>query len=639
MKRSSVVLMLLVAVALLASACQPVVQTVEVEKEVVRTEVVEKIVEVEKEGEVQASFTTPHPILSDLRVRQAMAYCTNKDEIIQAIYPFLEADQRAELVMDTFIPKNHWAYAGDENVTIYPFDPDQGMALLDEAGWTDEDGDFLRLNADGDPLMLELVLTEAPHRKILAPVWQQQMKACGIRVAISHVPSTWLYGDTTGLARREFEISDFAWVGQSDPQGRTLYACEQIPTVENNWEGQNAMGWCNPVASQAIVKATNTINQEDRKEPYKIVQQEFTKDMISLPFYNHLEIFASSPNMQGFEPQPGEEYYAYNVAEWEIPGKDTIVIGFTQEPASMFGLVESGISATIAETLVYGQAFSTINYDFQGITQVEPASLDSGLAQNVDVEVNEGDMVYDVDGNPVELKAGVEVYNAAGEIVAFDGSPITMKQITAEYKFRDDMVWSDGTPVSKADFELRLKIDCDPTSGATSYATCNSMQSYEANDSGYTVTYLPGVQDPMYFRATMDPRLSNVYPAHLVLSDGRKLADVPAEEWATLPEIAEYPIGVGPYVLKEWVKGEKMVFEANPYFYGGTPKTQYIVISIITTDNAEAQLLGGQVDILDSTTLNTISDAMRRADAEGTIKLYTLPGGTWEHVDMNLYLP
>jgi len=639
MKRLFVVVLLLVAVSVIASACQPVVQTVEVEKEVVKTEVVERIVEVEKEGQAQASFTTPHPILSDLRVRQAMAYCTNKDEIIRAIYPFLDEDERAELVMDTFIPKNHWAYAGDENVTIYPFDPEKGMALLDEAGWTDEDGDSVRLNANGEALMLELLLTEAPHRKILAPVWQQQMKACGIRIAISHVPSTWLYGDTTGLARREFELSDFAWVGQSDPQGRTLYACDQIPTVENNWVGQNSMGWCNPVASQAIVKATNTINQEDRIEPYKIVQQEFTKDMVSLPLFNHLEIFASSPNLQGFNPQPGEEYYTYNVAEWEIPGKDTIVIGFTQEPASMFGLVESGASAVIASTLVHGLAFSTIDYDFQGIAQVEPASLDSGLAQNLDVQVQAGDMVYDIDGNPVELAAGVKVYNAEGEVVTFDGSPITMKQITAEYKFRSDMVWSDGVPVSKADFELRFKIDCDPTSGATSYNTCNSVQTFEANDSGYTVTYLPGVQDPLYFRALMDPRLSNVYPAHRVLSDGRVLADVPAEEWATLPEIAEYPLGVGPYVLKEWVKGEKMVFEANPYYYGGQPKTRTIVIAIITPDNAEAQLLGGQVDVLDSTTLNTISDAMRKAADEGRINLYTLPGGTWEHVDMNLYLP
>ncbi len=639
MKRSFAVLMLLVALTMIISACQPVVQTVEVEKKVVETQVVEKIVEVEKEAEVAGSFTTPHPILSDLRVRQAMAYCTNKEEIIQAVYPFLAEEDRSKLVMNTMMPRDHWAYAGDENITIYPFDPEKGMALLEEAGWTDPEGTGMRTNADGEMLSMELVMTEAAHRKIWGPVWQQQMAACGFRIALNHVPSAWLYGDTTGLNHREYELAGYAWVGQADPSGRTLYDCNQIPFPENGWEGQNTMGWCNETASQAVVKATNTLNQADRVEPYTILQQEFTKDMVSLPIYNHLEIFAANPNLQGFNPLVGDEYMTYNIAEWEIPGKDTIVLGFTQEPASMWNLVESGHSAVIADTLVHGMAFSTGSYDFQPIAQVEPSTLDSGLATNTEIEVKEGDMVYDINGSPVALAAGVEVYNSAGEKVAFDGTPIKMMQLKVRYNFRDDMVWSDGTPVTAADFELRFKVDCDPTSGATSYATCQSVQEFKADDAGYNVTYLPGVQDPLYFRALQDPRLSNVYPAHRVLSDGRKLADVPPAEWATLPEIAQYPIGVGPYVLKEWVKGEKMVFEANPYYYGGEPKTKYIVISIVSPENAEAQLLAGQIDVLDSTTMNTISDIMQQGEKDGKVKIYTLPGGTWEHIDTNLFLP
>ncbi len=62
--------------------------------EVVTTEevtVIEtQIVEVEK-----GAFTTPHPILSDLKVRQAMAYCTNKLELIQSVYPLITPEQQA----------------------------------------------------------------------------------------------------------------------------------------------------------------------------------------------------------------------------------------------------------------------------------------------------------------------------------------------------------------------------------------------------------------------------------------------------------------------------------------------------------------------------------------------------------------
>ena len=63
-----------------------------------------------------------------------------------------------------------------------------------------------------------------------------------------------------------------------------------------------------------------------------------------------------------------------------------------------------------------------------------------------------------------------------------------------------------------------------------------NLPSFAGNE--YTVTWLPGVQSSEYFLAPF-----GFYPAHRVLSGGRRLADVPAGEWATLQEIKEKPIG------------------------------------------------------------------------------------------------
>ena len=68
-------------------------------------------VEVVKEVAAE-DFTTPHPILSDIKVRQAIAHCINRDELIASVYPFLTDEQKAELRMDTNLPKTHWAYKG-----------------------------------------------------------------------------------------------------------------------------------------------------------------------------------------------------------------------------------------------------------------------------------------------------------------------------------------------------------------------------------------------------------------------------------------------------------------------------------------------------------------------------------------------
>jgi len=628
-------------------ACQPqtIIQTVEVpqtvEVQVVNTQVVPETQVVEVPA---GAFTKPHPTLSDIRIRQALAYCTNKPELIASVYPLLSPEEQAQLVMDSPIPKSHWAYAGDSNLTIYPFDPEKGKQLLDEAGWTLGEGADFRTNAAGDILAFKLTTTDAAFRQTWAAVWEQQMAACGIQIARFHAPAAWFFGDTSGVNRRDFELAAYAWVGQADPGGQSIYACDQIPLPENNWVGQNRNGWCNPTASDAVKAANNTLIKDERIKQYGILQQEFAKDMVSIPLFNRTNTYAISAGLTGFAPAPGQPFATYNAADWEIPGKDTIVYGFTQEPASLFTLVESAQVAVLANSLIQGFGYTSLNYDFQPVTQNPLSTLENKLATNDTVDVKAGDMVWDVSGNPVPLADGVKVKDADGNLVEYKGDPLQMKQLTVNVQFRDDLKWSDGVPVTQADYELKFKIDCDRDSGATSFITCDQIASKEFKPNGYTLKLVPGVQAPLYFLDFDGSTLPDIYPAHRVIESdgpykGKTLADVPAKDWATLPEIAENPIGIGPYVIKEWVKGEKMVFEANPYFYGGTPKTKNLIISFIAADNAEAQLLGGQVDILDDTTLVGISQTLKDAADNNQIKIIIDPSATWEHIDMQLFLP
>jgi ABC-type transport system substrate-binding protein len=635
MKRMLVVLSVLVLASMLLAACgtpQTIVETkiVEVEK----TVQVEKTVEVEK-----AAFTTPHPILGDVRVRQALAYCTNKLDLIKSVYPLVDEESQKKLIMNTFIPSYQWAYAGDENITIYPYDPEKGKALLDEAGWTLNADTGYRNNAAGDELSLKFTTTTATFRQTWAAVFENQMKDCGIRILRFHVPASWWFGDTTGLARRDYELGAYAWVGQADPGGQTLYACDQIPLPTNGWVGQNTMGWCNEAASNNIKIANNRLLQDERKAAYTIVQSEFTKDVPSIALFNRTDTFAYAPGLVNFAPKPGVEYYTYNVDKWENPGKDTIVIGFTQEPASLFGIVEDAFVAQVPLTMIGGLDYYAPDYNYTAIMMKQLSTLESGLATNTAVDVKEGDLVQDADGNLTKLAAGTKVINSDGETVEYaSGQPLKVNQLVVKYEYVDGIKWSDGTPQTAADFELYYKIRCDKESGATSFIACERVNDVQFADNGYTVTFAPGVQDPLYFLTQFGS-----YPAHEVVESegpykGKTLAEVPAKDWATLPEIAEKPLGTGPYVIKEWVKGEKMVFEANPYWVFGEPKTKNIVIAFVTPENAEAQLLGGQVDILDSTTLVGVTDQLKSAADEGKIKLLVNPSATWEHIDINLFV-
>ena len=582
----------------------------------------------EAPADEQTSFTTPHPILGDLRVRQALSYCTNKLDLIKSVYPLLTEEEQASLVMNTFIPRAHWAYAGDENVTVYEFDVEKGKALLEEAGWTLPEGADFRVNAAGDELSLKFTTTSAAFRQTWAAIWEAQMAECGARIVRLHAPASWWFGDTTGIARRDYELGAFAWVGQADPGGQTLYACDQIPLPENGWEGQNAMGWCNELASTNIKLANNTLVKDDRIAAYTIVQQEFTKDVPSIPLFNRTETFATSADLTGFAPAPGQEYYNYNVQEWAKAGSDTVVLGFTQEPASLFVLVEDAFVANIAYQIIRPAQETHLNYDFKASLVKELPTLENGGTTNNDVEVSEGTKVVDADGNVVDLAAGVFVLNAAGEKVEFTGGTVTMKQLISRFEIIDGLTWEDGTPVSSADLELGYKIDCDPESGATSFITCDKTASVEflSDAVGYVQTWIPGVQDPLYFVPVW-----RIYPAH-------QLGDVPAKDWATNPLVAETPLAYGPYKLVEWVKGEKLVFAANEYWVGGAPASPNFVIQIVTADSAEALLLGGEVDILASETLAGLNETLKAAADEGKIVTYVEAGGTWEHIDVQLFI-
>jgi len=611
-----------------------VVETQIVEKKVVETQVVEKQVEVVKEVAAE-DYTTPHPILSDIRVRQAIAHCINRDELIASVYPYADDETKAKLRMDTFLPKTHWAYSGP--YTDYEYSPEKGGALLDAAGWKLPEGATYRQNEKGETLALKFTTTTAQFRQTWAAVAEQNLKKCGIQLIRQHVPASWWFGDTTGLARRDFELGAYAWVGQTDPSGRTLYACNQIPLPSNNWEGQNYMGWCNKTASDAIIAANNTLNRAERIKYYDIVQKEFSKDMVSLPLFNRLEAEAWSVNLEGLKVDP-TEYGTARIANWKMKdGSDTVIIGFSQEPASMYSLVESAAVQRMAAQIGGIAGIDTqFSYDYQPNLHDPLSTIENGLAQNNTVEVKAGDMVYNSAGDTVKLEKDVKVFDADGNEVTYDGSStIKMKQLVVTYKLKD-YTWSDGTPGSVADMELGFKNDCDKESGATEFITCNAIldKKFATDKLEVTVTYAPGYQSPTYFLYPF-----YIYPAHQKLADGRMLKDVPAKEWATLPEIAEKPLSWGPFYLADWKKGESMTFEVNPY-YKPAPALKKVVIQFFPdSQTAVAALLGGDVDYLEKATLGAGAEVQTALDAakEGKIVVELSPNPTWEHIDFNLF--
>jgi ABC-type transport system substrate-binding protein len=267
------------------------------------------------------------------------------------------------------------------------------------------------------------------------------------------------------------------------------------------------------------------------------------------------------------------------------------------------------------------------------VLQEQLATLENGLSVNNEVEVKAGDTVYDITGQVVTLEKGVKVFDKDGNEVEFDGeTPITMLQLVTTHKLKP-YTWNDGTPVSVADIELGYKFDCDPESGSTSFEICDQIADAQFGP-GLEVTFtrVPGAQYPLYFIYPFA-----LYPSHQVLADGRALKDVPAAEWVTLPEIVQTPLSYGPYYVKEWNKGQNLTLEQNPYYEGEVATPNVIFVFIADTNQAMAQLLAGDVDFLESSTLGAAYEALLPGVEAGDIELSVTASPTWEHVDINMF--
>lgn len=235
-------------------------------------------------------FNLKSPIFQDVRVRRALAYATNKGELVQKIYRGLASAAYAPSAPAS------WAYSN--NVEKYPFDPVKSRKLLEEAGWRlGGDGYYER---DGKRLEFTILTNQGnKEREKGAIVLQSQFKKIGVKANIRIMEwSALLKIINAPKDPKDFDAVVIGWSLGVDPDDFSIWHSSQYP------RGFNFIAYKNSEVDRWIEDGRTTMDKNRRKKIYSRVYRQISEDQPYIFLWYPKAIVAVRERVGGLS-QPG----------------------------------------------------------------------------------------------------------------------------------------------------------------------------------------------------------------------------------------------------------------------------------------------------------------------------------------------
>ena len=237
-------------------------------------------------------FQNEDPILSDRRVRQAIAYAIDRQRIMDAKF-----HGRAVLATGLLAP-NHWAYWGQ--VQRYSHRPELAKKLLDEAGYPDPDGD------GPQPRMQLLYKTSASQFRVaIARILAAQLGQVGIAVEVRAYEFGTFFAD---VKRGNFQLASMQTADIAEPDYYYSYFhSSRIPSVENPNSG-NRWRYRNPHLDMLTLQGRREMERRRRIDIYREVQQILARDVPIVPLWHEDNIAVMNVGLRGYKVLPNARY-------------------------------------------------------------------------------------------------------------------------------------------------------------------------------------------------------------------------------------------------------------------------------------------------------------------------------------------
>ncbi|ETX29253.1 peptide ABC transporter substrate-binding protein [Roseivivax isoporae] len=264
------------------------------------------------EGE-RSTVAHPHPILSDERVRRALSMAIDRELLVEVGYG------QAGRATCNLVPAPEM-FASD-NTDCLTQDIEGAKALLEEAGWTDSDGDGIR-DKDGEPLSLLFQSSTNAVRQDFQALIKQWWSEIGVETELRNVDSSVFFGGDPGspdtfqkfYADVEMYANNF---DGTDPQPYlSMYRCGNEPKPSTQWQGENINRYCDEEYDALLDELARTGEMSERTRIAKALNDMITKESMTIvPLVDRGRVSARSNTLGGVVLNTWDSEL-WNAADW-----------------------------------------------------------------------------------------------------------------------------------------------------------------------------------------------------------------------------------------------------------------------------------------------------------------------------------
>jgi peptide/nickel transport system substrate-binding protein len=258
-------------------------------------------------------------------------------------------------------------------------------------------------------------------------------------------------------------------------------------------------------------------------------------------------------------------------------------------------------------------------YEHQAVILTDiPRLGDDATVETTTVEA--GDRVLAASGSVMKLAPGVSVRDAEGERITFRDKPISMKRMVVTFTLRSDVRWSDGEPLTADDSVYAFELAADSATPTDKQIVARTADYRAEGEHRVVWQSVPGFLDRGYYLNFWHP-----LPRHAW--NGLSAAELLTAEAST-----REPLGWGPFALREWVAGDSITLERNPFYFRapeGLPRVDEVTFRFAADrETLTQQLLLGTCDVVTHEAISNLD--MDAINASSAVRPVTTHDGSWE---------